>query len=332
MTYRLKGLIRPYAIILIVVFLAGCVGSGGDDTSVTNESAASQVLMEEELANQTFNYIRDVFLKPQGLDGELESIEPFGEGLYVINFTFGRENMPQTQAQAYVTIGRKLVLGGQIVDITKPPETRAPPETPKPTETPKPAESKRIDVSIDGDQCLGSEDAPVTIIEFSDYQCSYCQRFWAQTLPQIKKEYIDTGKVKFVYRDFPLTFHANAQKAAEATECANDQGKFWEMHDKIFEGQRDWSSGDTANISKRYASELGLDEAEFASCLDSGKYTEEVQKDLQDGVKAGVKGTPAFFVNGIFVSGAQPFSVFKQIVDSELANNASASTVSGTCG
>jgi len=303
------------------------VDSGRESTGVMNEGAAP--LTEDELANRTIEYIREAFLNPQGLDGEFESIEPLDEELYVVNFTVKRgENIIQTQAQAYVTSSGRLILG-QEFDITKPLETQPPAETAEPTE---PAEPTRIDVGIDGDQCMGSEDAPVTIIEFSDYQCSYCQRFWAQTLPEIKEEYIDTGKVKFVYRDFPLGFHANAQKAAESTECANDQEKFWEMHDKVFGGMSEWSGRDVANITKRYASELGLDEAEFASCLDSGKYTEEVQKDMQDGAKAGVTGTPAFFVNGIFVGGSKPFAVFKQIIDSELADNGSASTITGTCG
>ncbi|MEE8403602.1 MAG: thioredoxin domain-containing protein [Candidatus Hydrothermarchaeaceae archaeon] len=337
-----------YAIILIAIFLAGCVDSGSDNTSVRNDSAAPLVLTEEELANKTLEYIRETFLKPQGLDGELESIEPFGE-LYIVNFTFGR-GMTQTQTQAYVTREGKLILG-QVVDITKPLETQAPPE---PT---------RIDVSIDGDSCLGPEDAPVTIIEFSDYQCPYCAKFWSQTLPQIKAEYIDTGKVKFVYRDYPLTGlgHAYAQKAAEAAECAGEQGKFWEMHDKLFETQGELSSlqkevsnstiegrtivtveirgvlryfditDDMARL-KGLSQDLGLDTTAFDSCLDSGQMASEVQKDMQDGAKAGVTGTPAFFVNGIFLSGAQPFEVFKQIIDSELAGGASASTVTGTCG
>lgn len=354
-------------LILIVILFIGCVGSGSDDTNVanvtniTNESTAPPVLTEEELANKTFNYIKEAFLEPRGLDGKLESIESFGEGLYIVNFTFGK-GMTQTQTQAYVTSGGKLILGPQvaIVDITKPPETQ------RPMHTPRPSESKRIDVSIDGDKCLGSQDAPVTIIEFSDYQCPYCQRFWAQTMPQLKKAYIDTGKVKFVYRDFPISSlgHAYTQKAAEATGCAGEQGKFWEFHDKLFENQNRLTSSQkqvdgptiegrtivtiksergtfyfdiTDDIKKmqEFSQELGMDTTAFNSCLDSGKYTKEVQKDLQDGVNAGVTGTPAFFINGIFVNGAQPFESFKQIIDGELADNASASaksTISGTCG
>lgn len=315
-----------YTIILIAIFLAGCLGSDKEDTSSTSKILTEAE--EEELGNQTFTYIREVFLKPQGLDGEFLSIEPpFGEDveeLYVVNFTFGGRGMLQTETQAYVTSSGKLIFIQQIIDTTElPPHT----ETPAPTEVP---EQTRAVVSIDDDYCLGQEDAPVTIIEFSNYQCSWCQHFWSQTLPQIKSEYIEAGKVKFVYRDF-AGGNANAQKAAEATECAGDQEKFWEMHDKVFEGQGEWSGGDVVNITKRYASELGLDEDEFADCLGTGKYAEEVQKDLQDGARAGVSGTPAFFVNGIFVTGSKPFEVFKQIIDSELANNGSASTISGTC-
>ncbi len=321
MANRLKVLPRKplYATILIAILFAGCVGG--------TDKGAAPVLTEDEVANKTIEYVIEAFLKPQGLDGEFKSIEPIDEDLYVVNFTFGM-GMMQREEQVYVTSGGRLILG-QEFDITEPPETQPPPETAEPTEPPEPI---RADVSIDGDQCLGSEDAPVTIIEFSDYQCSFCARFWEQTLPQIKEEYIDTGKVKFVYRDFPLGFHGNAQKAAEATECANDQEKFWGMHDKVFEGQGEWGGGDAVTIFKGYAAELELDEDEFADCLDSGKHTGEVQKDMEDGMAAGVQGTPAFFIDGIFVSGALPFEAFKQIIDVELANNGADSTISGTCG
>lgn len=173
-----------------------------------------------------------------------------------------------------------------------------------------------VKVSVDDDTVMGSDDAPVTIIEFSDYQCPFCSRFWSQTLPQIKSEYIDTGKVKFVYRDFPLSsIHPSAQKAAEAAECAGEQEKYWEMHDKVFANQQ---AIDVASL-KAYAQQIGLDTAKFNDCLDSGKMTAEVQKDFSDGQAAGVSGTPAFFINGKLVSGAQPFSVFKQAIDAELA-------------
>jgi protein-disulfide isomerase len=170
-------------------------------------------------------------------------------------------------------------------------------------------------VSDDGDPSIGSKDATVTIIEFSDFQCPFCERFYLQTFPQIKLEYIDTGKVRFVYRDFPLSFHAMAQKAAEAAECANEQEKFWEYHDKIFQNQASLSKDNL----KLWAKQLGLDTTKFDSCLDTGKYQSEVQKDQKEGISLGVSGTPAFFINGKPLIGAQPFAAFKQLIDAELS-------------
>ncbi len=168
---------------------------------------------------------------------------------------------------------------------------------------------------IDDDAMKGEPDAPVTIVEFSDYECSFCARFYSSTLSQIQSEYIDTGKVKFVYRDFPLPMHQNAQKAAEAAECAGEQGKYYNMHNILFE------QGVQGGVSgfKAYAQQIGLDTTEFNSCLDSGQMASEIQKDLMDGQKAGIKGTPGFIINGKLISGAQPFSVFQQEIEAALA-------------
>ena len=169
-----------------------------------------------------------------------------------------------------------------------------------------------VAASVDDDPAWGPEDAPVTIIEFSDFQCPFCSRFFAQTYPQIKQEY--EGQVRFVYRDFPLTsLHENAQKAGEAAECADEQGKFWEYHDTLFTSQ----ALDLASL-KSHASQLGLDTAAFDQCLDGGKYTEEVQKDYQEGISYGVTGTPAFFINGLSIIGAQPYANFKAAIDAAL--------------
>jgi len=173
---------------------------------------------------------------------------------------------------------------------------------------------------VDNDPVLGDKDAPLTIVDFSDFQCPFCGRFEAETFGQIKKEYIDTGKVKWVYRDFPLSFHQNAQKAAEAAECANEQGKFWEYHGKLYATQSIWSNTDGISNFKSYASELGLNADKFNTCLDSGKYKSEVEADAVDGSRAGVSGTPSFVVGKKLVVGAQPFSAFKQAIDSELGN------------
>ena len=172
----------------------------------------------------------------------------------------------------------------------------------------------------DDDTVLGDEDASVTMIEFTDYQCPFCSRHFTQTFGQIKSEYIDTGKVKYIVRDFPLSIHPNAPKASEATECADDQEQFWAMHDLLFQRQALWSSAPNASdLFKQYAAELKLDAGDFDDCLESGTHTAEVQKDFADGSAGGVTGTPAFFINGKKLSGAQPFTSFKATIDAELA-------------
>lgn len=168
----------------------------------------------------------------------------------------------------------------------------------------------------DNDPSLGNPDAPVTMVEFGDFQCPFCRRLFQQALPRIKEQYIKTGKVRFVYRDFPLnSIHAEAQKSAEAAECANEQDKFWPYHDLLYERQDELG---TANY-KRWAAELGLNTAQFKECLDSGKYYDEVQKDYRDGVALGVTGTPGTFINGRLVAGALPFEQFAELIEEELA-------------
>lgn len=177
------------------------------------------------------------------------------------------------------------------------------------------------EVSADDDPMLGNEKAKVTIIEFSDYQCPFCRTFWRDTFSQIKKEYLNTNKVRFVYRDFPLSFHPMADASAQAANCAGDQNKYWEMHDKIFGEQEKLGQGTvtyTVQDLKKWASEISLNKSKFEQCLDSDKYKEEVQKDFADGSAAGVSGTPSTFVNGRQLVGAQPFATFKAIIEEEL--------------
>ena len=179
----------------------------------------------------------------------------------------------------------------------------------------------KADVSVDDDPMLGDKKAQVTIIEFSDYQCPFCRVFWKNTFGQIKKEYVDTGKARFIYRDYPLSFHPMAHLTAEAAECADDQGKYWEMHDKIFGEEEKLGQGTvtyTSSDLKKWAAAIGLDLSKFNQCLDSGKYKAEVDKDFTDGTAAGVSGTPSVFINGRLIVGAQPFSAFKAIIDEEL--------------
>ena len=172
-----------------------------------------------------------------------------------------------------------------------------------------------MEVSIDDDAIKGDINAPVTIVEFSDFECPFCGKYSDESYSLIVENYVNTGKVKYVFRDFPLSFHPNAQKAAEAAECAGEQGRFWDMHDYLFENQ-DYLA--VENL-KGYAKDLDLDTEEFNDCLDSGRMAEEVENDLLEGQSYGVSGTPGFFINGKLISGAQPYSVFEQEIEAALA-------------
>lgn len=163
----------------------------------------------------------------------------------------------------------------------------------------------------------GKESAKITIIEFSDFQCPFCERWYKETYPQIKKDFIDTGKAKLYFRHFPLDFHLAAMPAAVGSECAQEQGKFWELHNKIFDNQEKLGT-DVATAKtqlKTWAQELGLDTTSFNSCLDSDKYKNKVTEDVNDGKAAGVSGTPTFYINGTQLVGAQPYEAFKAALD-----------------
>jgi len=186
-----------------------------------------------------------------------------------------------------------------------------------------------LKISTDNDPIIGNPNAPITIIEFSDFQCPFCAKFHIQTLPKIMDEYIKEGTVKLVFRDFPIqSIHPNALPASVAAECANEQGKFKEMHDKLFDKQNEWNNKNTDNVIisfNQYALEIGLEEEKFDSCLKNGKYIEEIQKDLYDGKAYGISGTPGFFIGNdkigfVELKGAQPFESFKKVIDSQLKN------------
>lgn len=171
--------------------------------------------------------------------------------------------------------------------------------------------------AMDDDVILGNPEALVTLIEFGDYQCPFCKRMFDDTEKLLREEYIRTGKVKMVYRDFPLDqIHPYARGAAEAAECARDGGKYWAYHDALFTKQSEIPKLDYVKLAK----ELGLDSARFKACVDSGTYKSEVEADYQDGVKAGVRGTPASFINGQLLEGAQPYESFKRVIDLALQN------------
>ena len=173
-------------------------------------------------------------------------------------------------------------------------------------------EPPRVEVARDPARIRGNPNAPVMIVEFSDFQCSFCLRV-QPTLLALLKRY--EGKVAVSYRDYPLSdIHPQAQMAAEAARCAGEQGKFWEYHDKVFS-----QAALDRDTLYSYGQSLGLDMQRFHACVDSGKYRKAVESDFEAGQQAGVGGTPAFFINGIFLDGAQPQGEFEKIIDAELA-------------
>lgn len=158
---------------------------------------------------------------------------------------------------------------------------------------------------------IGKVDAPITMVEYSDFQCPLCKRFFDDTLPTIMKDYVNTGKVKLVYKEFPLSIHPQAPDAAMAAECALEQNKFWEMHDLLFKNQTDWSGSATHNDTfKKFAGNLGMDAKQFADCLDNQKHLGAINKDYQEGLGRAVRGTPTFYINDQIIVGAQDTSVF----------------------
>lgn len=169
----------------------------------------------------------------------------------------------------------------------------------------------------DDDAFIGDANAPLTIVEFSDYECPYCEAFVNGALPQIKEKYIATGKVKLVYRDYPLSFHKGAYPAALAAECVRDQTGdegYFKMHDAIFANQSDLSN---ENLNK-LALAVGVDAGKYNECFDGEKFREEIYADLANGQSVGVSGTPGFIIDGKVVSGAQPFSVFEKAIEEAL--------------
>lgn len=172
---------------------------------------------------------------------------------------------------------------------------------------------------VNGSDAHGDPNAPITIVEFSDFQCPYCQRFFANTLPQLESDYVKTGKAKIQYKDFPLSFHANAKPAAVAARCAGAQGNYWGMHDALFLNYDKWTDlPDTTEIFTAMAKKLKLSKKKFTACLVSGEFDALITADMNEGRRAGVGGTPGFLVNGEKIDGAVPFSVFESVIEAQL--------------
>ncbi len=179
--------------------------------------------------------------------------------------------------------------------------------------------SGRVRMNLEGSDWLGDPKAPITLVEFTDYQCSFCQRFHLQTFPEIRKRYIETGKVRFVSRDLPLEFHSNAARAAVAARCAADQGKFWQMRDTLVANADKLAPEAVAG----YAKELGIDMKAFQSCIDSGRHKDDVEKDSSLAQAINIQGTPGFVlgkstengVEGNVLMGALPLDAFVTKLD-----------------
>ena len=185
-----------------------------------------------------------------------------------------------------------------------------------------PAAGQRKPAGVDDPHVLGDANAKVTIIEFGDYQCPSCRMFWREVEPRLKKEYVDTGKVKLVFADFPIVqIHPEAMLAAMAVDCAGDQNKYWQYHDKVFREQDDRGE-DVIRFKaldlKKWAKAIGLETTSFNACIDSARYKDDVAKDKAAGDSVGIRGTPTFFINRRVIAGPQPYPVFKKVIDDEL--------------
>lgn len=183
-------------------------------------------------------------------------------------------------------------------------------DNPEPTQV---GEPRRYEVSSDDDPALGPEDAPILLIEFSDFSCPYCRKWHTETFPILMSSY--PNQIRFVYRDLPVVGGGEVGLlAAEAASCAGDQGSYWEYHDSLFSGRY----GLSREAYVQYAADLGLDTTALAECLDTGYHEREVLDDRDDALRIGVSSTPTFFVNGIPIVGAQSTEIFVQLIDAEL--------------
>ncbi len=287
--------LSTFVLVLIVIVFAGVVFFGGGRT--TGNTISEDVAAEKLLS----------FINAQG-NGEATLVSTENTGsLYLVTVNYQQQNIP-----VFVTLDGSYL----ITDPIPLAGDRVPPR-PSGSGTGNPEPKGPIAVELGDSPAKGSADAKVTLVEFSDYECPFCGRFYTDVYQLLEKEYIATGKVKLVYRDFPLSFHPNAQKAAESAHCVRDQkgdAGYFMMHNLLFENQQELS----VENEKKWARTLGVDGATFDTCLNSGKHTKLVQDNLAYGQSLGVSGTPTSYINGKEIVGAQPYSVIKQMIEDEL--------------
>lgn len=281
----------PAAIALAVVLILVLIFKGGGG------GATGNVVSGDTAGNNLIGFINS---QGQGT-AELSSIEE-KDGFYEATVNYNGQDIPVfVTLDGKYLISSKIPLAGGAADASD-------------TGT---ATAEPVDVQIGDSPSEGNKDALVTIVEFTDFQCPYCGKYYTETYSQIKENYIDTGKVFYAVKNFPLSFHENAQKAAEAALCVKDQkgdAGYFKMHDKLFSNQ------DSLSIDnyKKWAREIGAVGSKFDTCLDSGQFADAVKQDLAYGQSIGVQGTPAFFINGVLLSGAQPYSNFQSAIEAAL--------------
>ncbi len=258
--------------------------------SIRKKKIEEEVIIEPEILEETEIKQDEAFTFKVSHFYAVLTVFAFAAGVLLGYVVWGFESAaksPVTSAQAQ----------GPVVEA---------PVTPQPQFT-------RYEIATEGFPSIGPKDAPITIVEFSDYQCPFCRRWHEQVYEPLFNAY--PGKIRLVYRHFPLTsIHPDAFPAAEAAMCAGEQNAYWQFHEKLFS-----SSALGSDIYTQYAEELGLDMERFTSCITEGRFREAVQADLDFAMNLGVRSTPTFFINGLAIVGAQPLDIFKQVIDKELA-------------
>jgi protein-disulfide isomerase len=281
--------------VLLILLVVAIYTNGFNFTGAASVNTLALTQIDAE--DKVLDYVNENLLRPP-FTAEVKSSEELGS-LFRVMLDVGGQDV-----ESYITKDGRFFFP-QGFDLEMPLDFGEDLEAP---------EIELVDVSVDDDSIKGDPNAPVTIIEFSEFQCPFCKKYVDEAYLKIIEEYVDAGKVRYVFRDFPLGFHDQAKPAAMASECAHEQGKYWEYHDLLFENQVDLS----IENYKKWAVDLGLDTGQFNDCLDTEKYAEEVDNDLADGQSYGVSGTPAFFINGKMISGAQPYAVFEQAIEEAL--------------
>ncbi len=304
---------KVLTIVFILLFVAAIFTKGFTLLNITG----SAVLSQDSAKTKANDFIQKYLIGP-GVTIDVNKVSE-ESGLYAVDLTANSNGVSQA-AKAYMTKDGKLFFLQAIPldEIDNLLNQQQAPGTAQEIELQPADNPSEVILGLDDDPKLGNADAKVSIIEFSDFECPSCGSFVRETFDDLKREYIDTGKVSFVFKNFPITnTHKNAMMAALASECADEQGKFWEYHDMLFRSQKSLEKKDL----KEYAADLDLDTDMFNTCLDSEKYKDEVSNDMEEGTGLGVRGTPTFFINGRALSGALPIEEFENVINEELSKS-----------